>query len=106
MAMIARVSRRSVIGCRRATASRVSATRSNSALTSGLILSAHSIWLSVPTHGVAVGRGRRLDDGQIVSLDVKTGDRVLFGKFTGSETKVDGTEYTIMREDDVLAILG
>ena len=55
---------------------------------------------------VAVGRGRRLDDGQIVPLDVKAGDRVLFGKYTGSETKVDGTEYTIMREDDVLAILG
>ena len=55
---------------------------------------------------VAVGRGRRLDDGQIVPLDVKTGDRVLFGKYTGSETKVEGTEYTIMREDDVLAILG
>ena len=55
---------------------------------------------------VAVGRGRRLDDGQIVPLDVKTGDRVLFGKYTGSETEVDGTEYTIMREDDVLAILG
>ena len=52
-----------------------------------------------------MGRGRRLDDGQIVPLDVKTGDRVLFGKYTGSETKVDGTEYTIMREDDVLAIL-
>jgi chaperonin GroES len=55
---------------------------------------------------VAVGRGRRLDDGQIVPLDVKTGDRVLFGKYTGSETKVEGTEYTIMREDDVLAIVG
>jgi chaperonin GroES len=55
---------------------------------------------------VAVGRGRRLDDGQIAPLDVKTGDRVLFGKYTGTETKVDGTEYTIMREDDVLAILG
>lgn len=55
---------------------------------------------------VAVGRGRRLDDGQIVPLDVKTGDRVLFGKYSGSETKVEGTEYTIMREDDVLAILG
>jgi chaperonin GroES len=55
---------------------------------------------------VAVGRGRRLDDGQIVPLDVKTGDRVLFGKYTGSETKVDGPEYTIMREDDFLAILG
>lgn len=56
-------------------------------------------------HVVAVGRGRRLDDGQLVPLDVKAGDRILFGKYTGSETKVDGAEYTIMREDDVLAIL-
>jgi chaperonin GroES len=54
---------------------------------------------------IAVGRGRRLDNGQLMPLEVKTGDRVLFGKYTGSETKVDGTEYTIMREDDVLAIL-
>jgi chaperonin GroES len=54
---------------------------------------------------IAVGRGRRLDNGQVVPLDVKTGDRILFGKYTGSEAKVDGTEYTIMREDDVLAIL-
>lgn len=54
---------------------------------------------------IAVGRGRRLDSGELIPLDVKTGDRVLFGKYTGSETKVDGTEYTIMREDDVLAIL-
>jgi chaperonin GroES len=54
---------------------------------------------------IAVGRGRRLDNGQLMPLEVKTGDRILFGKYTGSETKVDGTEYTIMREDDVLAIL-
>jgi chaperonin GroES len=54
---------------------------------------------------MAVGRGRRLENGQVVPLDVKTGDRILFGKYTGSETKVDGAEYTIMREDDVLAIL-
>jgi chaperonin GroES len=54
---------------------------------------------------MAVGRGRRLDDGQVVPLDVKAGDRILFGKYTGSETKVDGAEYTIIREDDVLAIL-
>ena len=54
---------------------------------------------------IAVGRGRRLDNGQLMPLDVKTGDHILFGKYSGSETKVDGTEYTIMREDDVLAIL-
>jgi chaperonin GroES len=55
---------------------------------------------------IAVGRGKRLDDGTLVPLDVKAGDRILFGKYSGSETKLDGTEYIIIREDDVLGILG
>jgi chaperonin GroES len=54
---------------------------------------------------IAVGHGKRLEDGKLVSLDVKAGDRVLFGKYSGSDTKLDGTEYIIMREDDVLGIL-
>src|ERR1700675_275897 len=54
---------------------------------------------------IAVGHGKRLEDGKIVPLDVKAGDRVLFGKYSGNETKLDGTEYIIIREDDVLAIL-
>ncbi len=54
---------------------------------------------------IAVGLGKRLDNGEVVPLEVKAGDRVLFGKYSGSETKMDGAEYTIMREDDVLAIL-
>ena len=54
---------------------------------------------------MAVGHGKRLDDGKLVALDVKVGDRVLFGKYSGTETKVVGTEYIIMREDDVLGIL-
>ncbi len=54
---------------------------------------------------VAVGKGKRLDDGKIVPLDVKAGDRILFGKYSGSEVKIDGTEYIIMREDEVLGIL-
>jgi chaperonin GroES len=54
---------------------------------------------------VAVGHGKRLDDGQLVALDVKPGDRILFGKYSGNETKVAGTEYLIMREDDVLGVL-
>ena len=54
---------------------------------------------------IAIGRGKRLDDGQLAPLDVKVGDRILFGKYSGSETKVEGTEYIIMREDDVLAVL-
>jgi chaperonin GroES len=54
---------------------------------------------------LAVGHGKRLEDGKLVALDVKVGDRVLFGKYSGTETKVVGTEYIIMREDDVLGIL-
>ena len=54
---------------------------------------------------MAIGNGKRLEDGSLVALDVKVGDRVLFGKYSGTETKVVGTEYLIMREDDVLGIL-
>ena len=54
---------------------------------------------------VAVGKGKRLEDGKIVPLDVKAGDRILFGKYSGSEIKLDGNEYMIMREDEVLGIL-
>ena len=53
---------------------------------------------------LAVGRGKRLEDGRLVALDVKVGDHVLFGKYSGSETKLIDTEYIIMREDDVLGI--
>jgi chaperonin GroES len=54
---------------------------------------------------MAVGHGKRLEDGRLAALDVKIGDRVLFGKYSGTETKLVGTEYIIMREDDVLGIL-
>jgi chaperonin GroES len=54
---------------------------------------------------VAVGKGKRLEDGKIVELDVKVGDRILFGKYSGSDFKLDGTEYMIMREDEILGIL-
>ena len=54
---------------------------------------------------LAVGHGKRLENGELVALDVKVGDRILFGKYSGSEIKLDGTEYIIMREDDVLGIL-
>ena len=54
---------------------------------------------------VAVGKGKRLDDGKLVPLDVQVGDRILFGKYSGSEIKLDGEEYMIMREDEVLGIL-
>ena len=53
---------------------------------------------------IAVGRGRLLESGQLMALDVKVGDRVLFGKYSGTETKLIGTEYIVMREDDVLGV--
>ena len=54
---------------------------------------------------VAVGEGQYKEDGTRQSLDVKAGDRVLFGKYSGSEIKIDGEEYLIMREDEILGIL-
>jgi chaperonin GroES len=54
---------------------------------------------------VAVGKGKRLDDGKVVPLDVQVGDRILFGKYSGSDYKLDNEEYLIMREDEVLGIL-
>jgi len=54
---------------------------------------------------VAVGRGKRLENGNVVSPDVKVGDRILFGKYSGSEIKLDGEEYLILREDEVLGVL-
>jgi len=53
---------------------------------------------------IATGRGKRLEDGTLTELDVKAGDRVLFGKYSGSDITVDGAEYIIMREDDILGI--
>lgn len=54
---------------------------------------------------VAIGNGKVGDDGKRIALEVKVGDRVLFGKYSGTEVKVDGEEYLIMREDDVLGII-
>ena len=54
---------------------------------------------------MAIGHGKRLEDGTLTALDVRVGDRILFGKYAGSESKLDGTEYIIMREEDVLGIL-
>lgn len=54
---------------------------------------------------VAVGKGKRGDDGKLITPDVQVGDRILFGKYSGSEIKLDGTEYLIMREDEVLGVL-
>ena len=55
---------------------------------------------------IAVGNGKILENGTKVAMDVKAGDRVLFGKYSGTDIKIDGQEYLILREDEVLAILG
>jgi chaperonin GroES len=54
---------------------------------------------------VAVGTGYRLNDGKVRALDVKEGDTVIFGKYAGSEIKVEGSEYLIMKEDDILGVI-
>lgn len=60
-----------------------------------------------PSEGevLAVGTGKPLDNGQVRALEVKVGDRVLFGKYSGTEVKVDGETVIVMREDDILAVL-
>ncbi len=54
---------------------------------------------------VAVGKGKILEDGQVRPLDVKIGDKILFGKYSGTEVKVDGEELVVMREEDVMAVI-
>jgi chaperonin GroES len=55
---------------------------------------------------IAVGNGKVLENGNKVPLDVKAGDRILFGKYSGTDIKIDGQEFLILREDEVLAVLG
>ena len=54
---------------------------------------------------IAVGTGRLLDDGTVKSLEIKSGDRVLYGKYSGTEVSLEGEEYLILREEDVLAVV-
>jgi len=55
---------------------------------------------------VAVGPGRQTEEGKRITMDVKKGDKILIGKYSGTEVKIEGDEYVILREDDVLAIVG
>jgi len=54
---------------------------------------------------MAIGNGKRLDDGTLIALDLKQGDRILFGKYSGSEVNIDGEEHLILREDEVLGVM-
>ena len=55
---------------------------------------------------LAVGKGKILEDGKVRPLDIKVGDKILFGKYSGTDIKIDGEEYLILRESDVLAVVG
>ena len=55
---------------------------------------------------IAVGPGAKTEEGKIIPMDVKVGDRVLFGKWSGTEVKVDGKEYSIMKENDIIGVVG
>jgi chaperonin GroES len=54
---------------------------------------------------IAVGNGKLLDNGEVRPLDVKKGDKILFGKYSGNEVKIDGTEYLVLREDDIMGVI-
>jgi chaperonin GroES len=54
---------------------------------------------------IAAGKGKLMEDGKVHALDVKAGDRILFGKYSGTEVKIDGEEHLIMREEDILGVI-
>lgn len=73
-------------------------------ISSGIVLPDSAKEMSQEGRVLAVGPGKILDDGTKVAVEVKEGDKVLFSKFSGSEVKVDGKEYLIVRQDDILAV--
>jgi chaperonin GroES len=75
--------------------------------TAGGIIIPDSVTKEKPQEGkvIAAGKGKTTEDGKLLPMDVKVGDRVLFGKYAGSEVKIEGKEYLIMREDDILGVV-
>ena len=75
--------------------------------TAGGIIIPDTVSKEKPQEGkiIAAGKGKVTPEGKVLPLDVKEGDRVLFGKYAGSEVKIDGVEYLIMREDDILGVV-
>ncbi len=76
--------------------------------TAGGIIIPDTVSKEKPQEGkiIAAGKGKVTPEGKVLPLDVKEGDLILFGKYAGSEIKVDGVEYLIMREDDILGVVG
>lgn len=71
----------------------------------GIVLPGTAAEKPIQGEVVAVGAGKALDNGQVRPMQVKVGDKVLFGKYSGTEVKVDGTEYLVVREEDVFAVI-
>ena len=71
----------------------------------GLIIPDSAKEKPIQAEVIAVGNGKRDNEGKVHALDVKAGDRILFSKYSGTEVKIDGDEHLIMREDDILAVL-
>jgi len=72
---------------------------------SGIIIPDSAKEKPVQGNVIAVGNGKVTEDGKVLPLDVKVGDTVLFGKYSGTEVKIEGNEYLMMREDDVLGVV-
>ena len=72
----------------------------------GIVLPDNATEKPIRGEVVAIGNGKPLDNGQTRSLEVKIGDVVLFGKFSGTEVKLEGNEYVVMREEDIMGVLG
>jgi chaperonin GroES len=72
---------------------------------SGIIIPDSAKEKPVQGNVIAVGKGKVTEDGNVLPLDVKIGDKVLFGKYSGTEVKIEGNEYLMMREDDVLGVV-
>ena len=73
---------------------------------SGIVIPDSAAEKPIKGEVVAVGEGKALDNGSVRAPKVKVGDKVLFGKYSGTEVKLDGTDYLVVKEDDIFAILG
>ncbi|NQY41882.1 MAG: co-chaperone GroES [Legionellales bacterium] len=71
----------------------------------GIVIPDNATEKPVKGEVIAIGNGKPLDNGEIRSLDVNVGDTVLFGKFAGTEVKLEGSEYVVMREEDIMGVL-
>ncbi len=86
---------------------RVLATRLEEEKTSpgGIVIPDSATEKPIQGEVIAVGNGKLLENGEVRTLDVKKGDKILFGKYSGTEVKIDGEEYLVLREDDIMGVI-